>query len=118
MKTCPVTVDEFRDWVHLPASGSPPTDPALDTRISKLLISASESIENKTDLVLVTDDEASPPVSALSVDIPELVLTAIKVRAAGWYDFPVADDAVDKATELTVERLISPYRVYKYPASS
>jgi hypothetical protein len=118
MKTCPVTVDEFREWVHLPASGSPPTDPALDTKLTSLLIAASEHVESKTDLVLVTDDQASPPVVDLDSDIPELVLTAIKVRAAGWYDFPVADAAVEAATELTVERLIRPYRVYKYPAST
>lgn len=112
-KTCPVTVEEFRSgWLRLPDF----EDEALDARLQSFLISACEYIEPKTTFTLIADGDASPPDTF--DDVPESVKNAIQVFAANLFTHPVPDDVVSKAVKTTVERLIAPYRVYKYPNSS
>jgi hypothetical protein len=40
------------------------------------------------------------------------------VYAANLFTHPIPDDLVTKAVKTAVERLIAPYRLYKYPSSS
>jgi hypothetical protein len=111
-KTCPVSVEEFRwGWLRLPDF----EDEALDARLLSFLISACEYIEPKTGFTLIADGDASPPDTF--DDVPESVKNAIQVFAANLFTHPIPDNIVSKAVKTAVERLIAPYRIYKYPNS-
>jgi hypothetical protein len=112
-KSTPVSVDEFRSgWLRLPDF----EDDALDARLLSYLLSACEYLAPKVEFNLIGDDEASPPTEA-DRNVPESVKNAIQVFAANLFTHPVPDDMVSKAVKTAVERLIAPYRVYKYPNS-
>jgi hypothetical protein len=104
MKTS-VSLADLKSWLYLPAAD----DSALDPKLTSLLIAAANEIEDITALTLTADDADATPVA------PERINTAIKYRAATWFENPVPDAQSEAAAQTVVSNLVAKYRVLAYP---
>ena len=104
MKTS-VTLADLKSWLYLPAA----SDPVLDPKLTSLLIAAANEIEDITALTLTAQDNDPTPVA------PERVNTAIKYRAAVWFENPVPDAEAEASAQSVINNLVAKYRVAAYP---